>query len=318
MAELLVNLTGNPHTFLSDITHDALQDYVRWRGQCEGRGRAKGRQVSRATINRELEFARKVWRCAREQGFDVGREPIWTKLIDKTAEHARKRELTVTEEKQLVSALRELAPDLLPVVEFSLLSGARKSSVLGIRWKDIDWHARVVWLTLKSRGLEKRRERLALSNRMLEILQSRPSVHERVFTYVCRLSGRSGTARAHQEAGKRYPFSESGWSKQWYAALELAKIEDFRWHDLRHTAATRIVRLTGNLKIAQQMLHHSDISSTARYAHASDDDVRNAMELVEKRYSDSSRSHSQYGSEGPHAEPPRDRDFVPKYLKRNT
>ena len=61
------------------------------------------------------------------------------------------------------------------------------------------------------------------------------------------------------------------------------RVDDFRFHDLRHTAATRLLRATGNLKVTQQYLGHADIGMTARYAHATTADVRDAVERVQSR-----------------------------------
>jgi len=57
-----------------------------------------------------------------------------------------------------------------------------------------------------------------------------------------------------------------------------------RVHDLRHHAGTRIMRATGNLRIAQRLLGHASIQSTIKYAYASDTDLREGLEkLVESR-----------------------------------
>jgi site-specific recombinase XerC len=52
------------------------------------------------------------------------------------------------------------------------------------------------------------------------------------------------------------------------------------FHDNRHTTATRIVRKTGNLRIAKELLRHEDISTTMKYAHVTNDDVMAAMQLA--------------------------------------
>jgi site-specific recombinase XerD len=65
---------------------------------------------------------------------------------------------------------------------------------------------------------------------------------------------------------------------------------DYRFHDNRHTAATGILRATGNLKAVQKLLRHSDVSTTAKYAHAMIDDVRDAMEAGEKSRNESRRA----------------------------
>jgi len=93
----------------------------------------------------------------------------------------------------------------------------------------------------------------------------------------------AATSRQKRRKGQRYPISKDGWRKVWKAALDEAGIEDFRFHDLRHTRGTRILRRTGNLAAAQKALGHKHIRTTLRYAHAFDDDVRNALKASESR-----------------------------------
>lgn len=61
-------------------------------------------------------------------------------------------------------------------------------------------------------------------------------------------------------------------------------------HDLRHTAATRILRASGNLKVAQRLLGHASIASTMRYAHAAESDVLAGLEAVADREETQARS----------------------------
>ena len=55
-------------------------------------------------------------------------------------------------------------------------------------------------------------------------------------------------------------------------------MDGYRFHDNRHTAATRVLRACGNLKVAQKLLRHADIATTAKYAHVMHEDVLEAME----------------------------------------
>jgi integrase len=55
----------------------------------------------------------------------------------------------------------------------------------------------------------------------------------------------------------------------------------FRCHDTRHTAGTRYVRATGNLKGAQRLLGHARVETTTRYAHVLLEDIRAGQEAVE-------------------------------------
>ncbi|MFL5181568.1 MAG: tyrosine-type recombinase/integrase, partial [Microvirga sp.] len=52
----------------------------------------------------------------------------------------------------------------------------------------------------------------------------------------------------------------------------------YRWHDNRHTRATRLLRRSGNLKMVQKLLGHQKIETTAKYAHVTMDDLRAALD----------------------------------------
>jgi integrase len=73
----------------------------------------------------------------------------------------------------------------------------------------------------------------------------------------------------------------TGWRRDWSRALKIAGITYFRFHDLRHTAATRKLRASGNLAGVQKMLGHASIEMTLRYARTAIADVRAMMEAEE-------------------------------------
>lgn len=147
------------------------------------------------------------------------------------------------------------------------------TEIRGLVWADIDYPAKVAWRTVKGG----RRIKRPLTTEMVALIASQPQACAQVFTYVCQKS-RKGRLK-----GERYPISKDGWRKAWADALADAKVPDFRFHDLRHTRGTRILRQTGNLAAAQKALAHKNIRTTLRYAHAFDDDVRAALEASESR-----------------------------------
>jgi integrase len=102
---------------------------------------------------------------------------------------------------------------------------------------------------------------------------------EFVFTYECARTTRDRLGRV-REAGRRYPFSATGWRRTWKRALAEAGVADFRFHDNRHTAGTRLLRRTGNLRLAQRMLGHTRIETTTRYAHVILDDLAEGMAMM--------------------------------------
>lgn len=243
---------------ISDIGMAQLQDY-------RARRRA---DVSDSSVNREIQLYRRVWKfLAKLRSYDMGDEPDWSALLYREPKE-RVRSLSAEEEARLFDALR---PDLRPFATFAIATGARLKSVIRLRWSDVDLQSGTATLAVKGGG----RHSIPLTPGMVALIADQPRVGPYVFTYVCQRS------RGRRRKGQRYPLSESGWRRAWAAALAEADVVDFRFHDLRHTAATRLLRHTGNLKQVQRLLGHTDIATTARYAHVTDHDLRAALTDLE-------------------------------------
>lgn len=96
-----------------------------------------------------------------------------------------------------------------------------------------------------------------------------------VFTYIAARTDK----RKQRYRGLRYPTTDAGLRTAMRRAVGNAGIAHLRFHDLRHTAATRILRKS-NLRVVQQLLGHSEPSTTAKYAHALSEDIRAAMDAT--------------------------------------
>lgn len=251
-------------TMLHAIDFRTLQDY----------GAVRRATVSNASVNREFQLLRRVVNFTRRRGFEVP-EIEWRGLMLPEPKE-RVRELTPDEERRLFEHLRD---DLKPMVRFALLSGQRRSEIVSLRWADVDLVGRRATLQVKGGDTHT----IPLTNAMAELIRAQPKVCPQVFTYVCERPSPSRKDRPARVKGQRYPFSKGGWARLWKRALTDAGIENYRFHDNRHTAATRNLRATGNLKGVQKLLGHSDVSTTSRYAHALEDDVRKMLEATESR-----------------------------------
>jgi integrase len=242
--------------------------------------RAQG--VSAASINRELEVARRIWKLALSNGYDVPTPGtpgaiVWRDLMLPEPKE-RVRSLTADEEARLFAALDD---DLAAVVRFALLSGQRKGAVIGLRWDRVDLQGMRAEVHTKGDKWHS----FPLTETMADVIRSRPVVAgcPFVFTYECQRHAPARQDRPRRVKGQRYPFSKQGWDRHWRAALKEAGVQDFRFHDLRHTSATRIMRATGNIKAASKLLGHTDIGTTSRYAHVVEDDLRAVMAASESR-----------------------------------
>ena len=226
----------------------------------------RGDDVSPATVNRSvIEPLRKVLYRAR----DVWEEPVakiaWGKHILPEPQE-RVRELSAKEEARLFEAMRE---DYRPIMRFALASGVRLSGCVKLTWPDVDWGNRKI--AIKGKG--GRDYTIPISVEIREILFPLQGAHDTaVFCYVAQRT------RDGREAGHWYPITMHGLMTEWRRTIEGAGISDYRWHDHRHTRATRLLRQTGNLKMVQRLLGHTRIETTTRYAHVTDDDLRAALD----------------------------------------
>lgn len=224
--------------------------------------------VSDSTVNRSVTqplrrvwlLAEKTWRGSTGNGID------WPALTLREPQE-RVREITDDEEAAITAVIRS---DALPLFRWSLLTGMRKAECLGLRWRDVDLKARR--LTVHGKGDKKRT--LPLSRPMLAVLTQCRHHLVYVFTFA-KFYARDG------RRGERVPMTEPALRAIWENALDDAGITDLRWHDIRHTAATRMLRRSGNLALVQKLLGHDRVTTTMKYAHTSVDDLLAAMESVE-------------------------------------
>lgn len=173
----------------------------------------------------------------------------------------------------------QLPPGYRPVFRFSVLSGLRMAEAVGLQWSQVDLTAASIRFVQKG-GAERI---LPLSREMVALLSLERGHHARfVFTYLPR---RSRSPQSANIVHPRQPVTLSGVKTEWRKARQrLAQnghdLGPLRWHDLRHTAATRLLRATGNLKLVSRALGHKNINTTMKYAHVFDEDIRQGWEAV--------------------------------------
>lgn len=265
---LLVDGLGGERR-LSEITQDDLRAHFAVRAG----------KVSASSVNREIEVARPLWRRHRLT-HDIGEMPDWGQLRY-AVKDKDPRELFHDEEDRLFENLRE---DLKDFARFALLSGWRLREVRQLKWNDLNYLSQTARVTIKGGKVAQR----PLTDAMLALIANQAKIGPFVFTYVCQKSRKAhidskGRRHPARLAGERYCFTQWGWRAQWAKALDEAGIEGFRFHDLRHTRGTRMLRATGNLATTQRALAHRSIKTTLRYAHASDADVRRDLDASESR-----------------------------------
>lgn len=240
---------------LSSITNSTIMDYrAKRRGDP---GRAKGSQLSKQSVNRDLTVLRAAMRHVEEL-HDVAVPKLrWDRLFYDES-RGRVRFLTVEEFGDLLDASEE---SIRPILVCAVTTGLRKANILTLNWRQVNLGTRRINVVAK--GDEDHEVRI--SAYLAEVLLALPDRKGRVF-------------------------DTTNFEKRWRAARAAAGLKDFRFHDLRHTFASWARQGGSDIADVKEALGHSDVSMTMRYAHIKPDAPDTAFDRVSSALSSQRRS----------------------------
>ncbi len=238
---------------LSQITPHAVEEYKRMR--------LSGRTP--ATVNRDIAALKRMFSLAEEWGKIDGNRMRHVKKLKEA--DPRTRVLTADEERRLLLECRASSEALYMAVLIALHTGMRKEAIMTLQWPQIDFKARMVTQT----GKGGKTVRIPLTNALYEALIDYRGRQQIMSIWV--FPGENPAQ--HRNVDVHAP---------WDRAVARAGLDDFRFHDLRHMFASRFYRRTRDWKSLQEIMGHSDISTTMRiYAHLDDETRIKAMERFE-------------------------------------
>jgi integrase len=242
-------------TYLSQIRYLDLETY---RNHLKQKAtRHKGVRAD-ASVNREMAAIRHLfskaveWEMIDQNPFEQGKS-----LLLK-ASNQRIRYLTEEEIDRLLEESKS-AKHLYRVVICAINTGMRRGEILSLRWEQI----RNGFIYLAKTKTKNPREipiNKDLAQMFKEIRKEQGLSSKHVFIY---------NSRVVQKVHKGFR-----------AALKRAGIEDFKFHDLRHTFASHVIMRGGSLKDVQELLGHKTVTMTLRYAHLSQEHKMNAVNLL--------------------------------------
>jgi len=231
------------------------------------------RMVKNSTINKYLRVLSKMFNLGIDNEI-ISKNPV-AKVVKLKEDNHKIRYLTKAEEKRLFIEIEKeyevldrytrkkkiVQPYLYlkPIIITALQTGMRKGEILNLEWDNINFEFGYIDL-LKTKT--NRPRKIPLSTGLKELFKGLERQSKYVFT-------NPKTNEAYKSITKSFK-----------AVLDKAKIEDFRFHDLRHTVATRLVEKNIDLFVVQDILGHSKITTTQRYAHPVPQRKLDAVEIL--------------------------------------
>lgn len=233
---------------LDDINPLSIEEYKRQRLE----------KVKPATVNRELALLRHMLNLAVS----------WKKLASNPMRDVRMLRVDnvqdrILTKKETDALLRACCGHLRPVVITALHTGMRLGEILTLRWGQVDLGQRMVTVLNAKNG---KARKIPLNNVMMELL-------EKI---------KEGSRSDHVFVSDRTKRPVSGMRTAWLAAIRRSGIARCRFHDLRHTCASRMVAAGVDLVTVKEILGHSTITMTVRYAHSAPESKRKAVEALER------------------------------------
>ena len=215
-----------------------------------------------ATINKELQLVRHAFNIALRE-WEWCRENPMHRVSMEPVRNEVDRWLTANEEEHLLASS---SPWLREMIGFALHTGMRQGEILNLQWQDVDF-VRGVLLVMQSKNGTRRT--IPLNTTVYELLAAKQ-------TTMGPLRGPVFTTPLGNELQVRYL------AREFCEARNRAGIPDFRFHDMRHTFATRLVQRGVDLYKVQRLLGHKTSVMTQRYAHHSPESLREGVNVLDE------------------------------------
>lgn len=210
-----------------------------------------------ATVNRYLTVLRAILNMARD-------EWEWVDTVPKIKRMEEPKRVRFIEKEEVRRLLKELPAHLKDKVVFALSTGLRDANVRELRWDEVDLPNKTVTIDGSKMKAGKTLS-IPLNDTAYEVLRKRSLAKNKDDTWVFAYGGR--------------PVYRSG-TRAFRKALQRAGIEDFRWHDLRHTWASWHIQKGTHTAAVRELGGWSDDRMVQRYAHLNTKHLRKVADNI--------------------------------------
>ena len=242
---------------ISELRDQLANGTVKWGTNLKEK---KTDKRSHATVNRYLAALSSAFGIAVKEWQWIDENPM--RRVSKLKEpRGRVRYLTDEERERLLAACKDsVNPHLYMAVVLALSTGARQQEVWGLRWSEVNLERGLITFTetkndeLRSVPLENLAHELLLEHSKIKKIDS-----DLVFP------------------SKKNPKVRHDFRDPWNKALVVAEVEDFRWHDLRHSCASYLAMNGVSMRSIAEILGHKTLSMVQRYTHLSTEHLKEAV-----------------------------------------
>lgn len=215
-----------------------------------------------ATVNKELNLVSHAFNLAIKEWEWVRENPVG-KVSREKVNNFIERWLTPDEESRLLALSPEWLRD---IIIFAINTGLRQGEILNLKWPLVDLFRKTITI-LEQKNND--RDTLPFNERTLEVLKSRAKVRHIASSLVF-----------YNSNGNR--IEARNLMRAFYTATGKAKLEGLRFHDLRHTFATRLVQAGVDIYAVQKLGRWKTISMVMRYAHHYPESLRPGILALDK------------------------------------
>jgi integrase len=212
-----------------------------------------------ATVNRYRALLSLCFSLAIRNG-KIATNPV--RFVKRRKENnERVRFLEEQEERKLRDKMKELCPECVPEFDLALHTGMRRGEQYRLRWQDVDLKRGIITIPRSKHGETRHVQINSVARAALLTLRSR------------------GDGLGYVSPGLEGPRNKD--SRPWFeGVVKHASLPDFRWHDLRHTFASRLVMAGVPLRAVQILLGHKRMETTLRYSHLAEGHLHEAVERL--------------------------------------
>lgn len=232
----------------------------------------RGRPIKIATVNRELALLRVMLNFAVQNEWLIKTPFVLTKgIISLSAETERDRVLSFEEESRLLAVCTDRRTHLKPILTCALDTAMRRGEIFKMRWQDVNFVTSEIYIPQTNTKTEDSRTvgmTPRLQDELLNLWETSPKDKSAL------VFGITDTIKT-----------------AWKTACRLANIKDFRFHDCRHTATTRMIASGSPHTEVMKITGHSQLKTFLRYLNITSETANNVASrlsdyLEVKQFSD--------------------------------